>query len=158
LKAYVDLKSFKIYHLDIGLLRVMSELSAEIIIHKDAVFTEFNGAMTEQYVLQQLSGMSYIPNIYYWTTEATAEIDFLFSFKNAIIPVEVKAGENLHSKSLRVYREKYHPSLSICTSLANLFYKDGLLNIPLYLIFELQKLISDLSTSQRVEPPTSAVD
>lgn len=148
LKAYTDLKSFKIYHLDIGLLRVMSELSPEIIIEKDAVFKEFKGAMTEQYVLQQMSGMNEITNNYYWTTEATAEIDFLFSYKNMIIPVEVKAGENLHAKSLRVYCEKYQPTLSIRTSLTNLQYKDGLLNIPLYILFDLINIISKVLVSK----------
>lgn len=142
LKAYTDLKSFKIYHLDIGLLRVMSELSPEIIIEKDAVFREFKGAITEQYVLQQMSGIKEITNNYYWTTEATAEIDFLFSYKNMIIPIEVKAGENLHAKSLKVYCDKYQPILSIRTSLTNLQYKDNLLNIPLYILFDLINIIS----------------
>jgi len=142
LKAYIDLKSFKIFHLDIGLLRVMSGLSPEIIIEKEAVFKEFKGAITEQYVLQQLSGMAEIKDCYYWTTDATAEIDFLFSYKNLIIPVEVKAGENLHAKSLRVYIEKYKPDISIRTSLRNLQYSEGLINIPLFVFFELISIIS----------------
>jgi predicted AAA+ superfamily ATPase len=142
LKAYIDLKSFKIFHLDIGLLRVMSGLSPDIIIEKEAVFKEFKGAITEQYVLQQLSGMAEIKDCYYWTTDATAEIDFLFSYKNQIIPVEVKAGENLHAKSLRVYIEKYKPDISIRTSLRNLQYAEGLINIPLFLFFELISIIS----------------
>jgi predicted AAA+ superfamily ATPase len=142
LKAYIDLKSFKIFHLDIGLLRVMSGLSPEIIIEKEAVFKEFKGAITEQYVLQQLSGMAEIKDCYYWTTDATAEIDFLFSYKNQIIPVEVKAGENLHAKSLRVYIEKYKPDISIRTSLRNLQYAEGLINIPLFVFFELISIIS----------------
>jgi predicted AAA+ superfamily ATPase len=142
LKAYIDLKSFKIFHLDIGLLRVMSGLSPDIIIEKEAVFKEFKGAITEQYVLQQLSGMAEIKDCYYWTTDATAEIDFLFSYKNLIIPVEVKAGENLHAKSLRVYIEKYKPDISIRTSLRNLQYAEGLINIPLFVFFELISIIS----------------
>jgi hypothetical protein len=142
LKAYIDLKSFKIFHLDIGLLRVMSGLSPEIIIEKDAVFKEFKGAITEQFVLQQMSGMAEIKDCYYWTTDASAEIDFLFSYKNLIIPVEVKAGENLHAKSLRVYIEKYKPDISIRTSLRNLQYAEGLINIPLFVFFELISIIS----------------
>ena len=142
LKAYIDLKSFKIFHLDIGLLRVMSGLSPEIIIEKEAVFKEFKGAITEQFVLQQMSGMADIKDCYYWTTDASAEIDFLFSYKNLIIPVEVKAGENLHAKSLRVYIDKYKPDISIRTSLRNLQYAEGLINIPLFVFFELISIIS----------------
>lgn len=143
-KAYADIKSFKIYHLDIGLLRVMSELSPEIIIEKETVFKEFKGALSEQYVLQQMMGLSLISNIYYWTTEATAEVDFLFSYKNNIIPVEVKAGENLKAKSLKLYRNKYQPKISVCTSLKNLVYHEGLLNIPLYVLYDLLNIISKL--------------
>ncbi len=144
LKAYIDLKSFKIFHLDIGLLRVMSGLSPEIIIEKEAVFKEFKGAITEQYVLQQLSANAKIKDCYYWTTEATAEIDFLISYKNRIIPIEVKAGENLHAKSLRVYREKYSPTISIRSSLKNMQYIDGLLNIPLFVLFNISNTISKI--------------
>lgn len=142
LKAYIDLKSFKIFHLDIGLLRVMSGLSPEIIIEKEAVFKEFKGAITEQYVLQQLSGIPEIKDAYYWTTDASAEIDFLFSYKNLIIPIEVKAGENLHAKSLRVYRERNNPVISIRTSLRNLQYAEGMINIPLFVFFEMISLVS----------------
>jgi predicted AAA+ superfamily ATPase len=141
LKAYTDLKSFKVFHLDIGLLRVMSGLLPEIIIEKEAIFKEFKGAMTEQYVLQQLSGISECKDCHYWTSEATAEIDFLVSFKKWIIPIEVKSGENLHAKSLKVYREKYNPTVSIRSSLKNLQLTDGLLNIPLYAIFEISSLL-----------------
>jgi predicted AAA+ superfamily ATPase len=150
LKAYIDLKSFKIFHLDIGLLRVMSGLSPEIIIEKDAVFKEFKGAITEQYVLQQMSVISEIKDCYYWTTEATAEIDFLFSYKNLIIPVEVKAGENLHAKSLRVYIEKNNPVISIRSSLKNLLYADGLLNIPLFVFFEIINIISKIMDNKKL--------
>jgi hypothetical protein len=142
LKAYLDLKSFKIYHLDVGLLRVMSGLSPEIIIERDSLFREFKGALTEQYVLQQLSGIPDINDIFYWSSDATAEIDFLFSYKNKIIPVEVKSGENLHAKSLRVFIEKYKPAISVRTSLRNLQLVEGLLNIPLYLLFSISRTIS----------------
>ncbi|MCX6308723.1 MAG: ATP-binding protein [Bacteroidia bacterium] len=148
LKAYVDLKSFKIFHLDIGLLRVMSGLSPEIIIEKETVFKEFKGAISEQYVLQQMAAMFEIKGSYYWSTDATAEIDFLFSFSNLIIPIEVKAGENLHAKSLRVYIEKYNPAISIRTSLRNLQYTDGLLNIPLFVFFNLINMISKITDNK----------
>lgn len=142
LKAYIDMKSFKIFHLDIGLLRVMSGLLPEIIIEKESIFKEFKGAITEQYVLQQLSGIAELKDCFYCTNDATAEIDFLISYKNNIIPLEVKAGENLHAKSLRVYREKYNPVIAIRSSLRNLQYADKLLNIPLFVLFEVRNIIS----------------
>lgn len=144
LKAYVDTKAFKLYHLDIGLLRVMSELSPAIIVHSDAIFREFKGAMTEQYVLQQMASLPEVSSVYYWATEATAEIDFLFGYSNQVIPVEVKAGENLHAKSLRLYRDKYNPPVSVRTSLTNLHYNEGLLIIPLCVYFNLFRLIQKL--------------
>jgi predicted AAA+ superfamily ATPase len=128
----------------------MSGLSPEIIIEKDAVFKEFKGAITEQYVLQQMSVMSEIKDSYYWTTDATAEIDFLFSYKNLIIPVEVKAGENLHAKSLRVYIEKNNPVISIRTSLKNLLYAEGLLNVPLFVFFEMISIISKVLENKKL--------
>ncbi|MCL2436830.1 MAG: ATP-binding protein [Clostridiales bacterium] len=138
LKAYEDLKAFKLYHLDVGLLRVMSELPPDAIVDGIKIFEEFKGALTEQYVLSELAGKDFIRNIYYWTSEATAEVDFVFADNKDIYPVEVKAGENLQSRSLRVYRDRYHPRLAIRTSLSNLRVDDGLLNIPLYLLFNIQ--------------------
>jgi predicted AAA+ superfamily ATPase len=141
LKAYEDLKSFKIYHLDIGLLRVMSELSPHIIIESARVFQEFKGALTEQFVLQELSSFSGIRNIYYWTSDATAEVDFVFSDGRRVIPVEVKASENVQAQSLKVYRAKYGTELAVRTSLANLRYDEGLLNIPLYVLWNFENYI-----------------
>ena len=138
LKAYEDLKAFKLYHLDVGLLRVMSELPPSAILDGKMVFEEFKGALTEQFVLSELSCKSFIRGIYYWTSEATAEVDFVFSEDNGIYPVEVKSGENLQAKSLRVYRDRYHPKLAIRTSLSNLRLDDGLLNIPLFALFNLK--------------------
>lgn len=138
LKAYEDLKSFKLYHLDVGLLRVMSELSPQVITQSGRVFEEFKGALTEQYVLQELSSIPGIRNTYYWTSEATAEVDFVFSDGQRVIPMEVKAGENLQARSLKVYREKYVTPLAIRTSLSNLRFDEGLLNVPLYVLWNLE--------------------
>lgn len=142
LKAYEDPRAFKLYHLDIGLLRIMSELSPKAIIEQNRLFEEFNGALTEQYIAQQLSAL-HSNNIYYWTSEATAEVDFVFSDGLNVFPLEVKAGENLKARSLQVYRKKYNPPLVIRTSLANLRMDDGLLNIPLYVFFNLLKFMED---------------
>ena len=141
LKAYEDLKAFKLYHLDVGLLRVMSELSPDVILDGTKIFEEFKGALTEQYVLSELASKDFIRNIYYWTSEATAEVDFVFSDKTNIYPVEVKAGENLQARSLKVYRERYNPKLAIRTSLSNLRLDEGLLNVPLFTLFNLEKYL-----------------
>ena len=141
LKAYEDLKAFKLYHLDVGLLRYMSELPPSAILYGNKLFEEFKGALTEQFVLSELSGKSFIRNIYYWTSDATAEVDFIFADDNRIYPVEVKSGENLKAKSLKVYRERYAPELSIRVSPANLKLDGGLLNIPLYALFNLENYL-----------------
>ena len=146
LKAYEDLKSFKLYHLDIGLLRVMSELSPQAITQSIRIFEEFKGALTEQYALQELSSLPSIRTIYYWTSRATAEVDFVFSDGLRVIPLEVKASGNIQARSLKVYREKYDTKLAIRTSLANLRFEEGLLNIPLYVLWCLEnykKLIDE---------------
>ena len=85
LKAYEDLKSFKIYLLDIGLLRVMCELPYETIIERDAIYNEFNGLLTEQFVLQELNNIEKIQTIYYWTNEYQSEVDFVFAYKKSNI-------------------------------------------------------------------------
>ena len=138
LKAYEDLKAFKLYHLDIGLLRVMSELSPDAILDGIRIFTEFKGALTEQYVLSELSGNSFIRSIFYWISEATAEVDFVFTDSKDIFPVEVKAEQSLQARSLRVFRDRYSPRLAIRTSLSNLRLDDGLLNVPLFALFNLE--------------------
>jgi predicted AAA+ superfamily ATPase len=142
LRAYEDLKAFKLYHLDVGLLRVMSELSPEAILDGVRIFEEFKGALTEQFVLSELAGKGFIRNIYYWTSDGIAEVDFVFADSRDIYPVEVKAGENLRAKSLKMYREKYAPKLSIRTSLSNLRLDNGLLNIPLFTLFNLENYLS----------------
>jgi len=141
LKAYEDLKAFKLYHFDVGLLRVMSELSPDAILDGAKVFEEYKGALAEQFVLSELSGMDFIRGVYYWTSEATAEVDFVFANNSDIYPIEVKAGENLRARSLKVYRERYAPKLALRTSLSNLRLDDGLLNIPLFALFNLNNYL-----------------
>ena len=143
LKAYEDLKSFKIYLLDIGLLRVLCELDYETIISKEAIYNEFNGLLTEQFVLQELSNINRINSIYYWTNEYTSEIDFVFSYKNLIIPVEAKAGINVKSQSLKVFMSEYSTKLAIRYSLLNLALDGNILNIPLYCIWNTKNYIKD---------------
>jgi hypothetical protein len=141
LKAYEDLKSFKIYHLDVGLLRTLCEIDASIIIEPEAVFREFSGTLTEQFVLQELTSLEIAPSIYYWTEGAMAEVDFIFAYKNMVIPVEAKAGLNVHAQSLKSFRQKYNPKVSIRTSLKGFKVDDGLYNVPLYMLWNLEKMI-----------------
>jgi len=144
LKAYEDLKSFKLYLLDVGLLRVMSELHPQAITSGVQIFEEFKGALTEQYVIQELSNILDIKSVYYWSSDATAEVDFVFSLKATVLPLEVKAAKNVYSQSLKVFRDKYQPPLALRTSLANLRSDDGLLNIPLYVLWNLPAYIEEI--------------
>ena len=144
LKAYEDKKAFKLFMFDVGLISCMSALSPELIAQGGKLFSEFNGALTEQYVFGELQKTSGIRSINYWTSNGTAEVDFVISNSKDIIPVEVKAGENRMSKSLKKYRADYAPDISVRTSMAGLRKDDGLLNIPLYALFNLDRYIDGM--------------
>ncbi len=133
LKAYVEFSVFKIFLLDVGLLGAMSDLDAGAILEGSSIFTEFKGALTEQYVHQQLvSDTEYIP--YYYSASAHNEIDFVVQRRGQIVPIEVKAEENLRSRSLRAYCDKFHPGVAVRTSMAAYREQDWLVNIPLYAV------------------------
>lgn len=135
LKAYEDLKAFRLFLLDVGLLNCMTGLSKRILIDGNEIFKEFKGAITEQYVFQQLRTTTDYRLFYYTNDRNNCEIDLLIDNGKQVIPVEVKAEENLKAKSLKTYREKYHPAVSIRTSLSNYRQEDnGLINLPLYAI------------------------
>ena len=132
LKAYEDLKAFKLFLVDVGLLSCMVGLRQDVLLDGNELFKEFKGALTEQYVLQQLKTIKGL-NIYYWTAErGTAEIDFVIDNGIDVIPMEVKAEENLQAKSLKVYREKFQPKVSVRTSMAEYRREDWLVNLPLW--------------------------
>ena len=134
LKAYEDLKAFKLFLVDVGLLSCMVGLRQDVLLDGNELFKEFKGALTEQYVLQQLKTIKGL-NIYYWTAErGTAEVDFVIDNGSDVIPVEVKAEVNLQAKSLKVYREKFQPKLSMRTSMADYKNEDWLLNLPLWAV------------------------
>jgi predicted AAA+ superfamily ATPase len=134
LKAYEDLKAFKLFLADVGLLSCMTRLRQDVLLDGNALFAEFKGALTEQYVLQQLKTLS-DTGIYYWANERnTSEIDFLLDRGNAVMPLEVKAEVNLQSKSLKAFADKYHPDLSVRTSMSDYKRENQLLNLPLYAI------------------------
>ncbi|MDY3332130.1 MAG: ATP-binding protein [Pelistega sp.] len=129
--AYQD-GAFKLYGLDVGLLAAQSHLDASVLLEGSRIFTEFKGALTEQYVLQQLIATQENP-VFYWVNEkGTAEVDFVLQRKQAAIPIEVKAEENLKAKSLKVYVEQFQPEQAIRLSMADYREQDWLVNIPLY--------------------------
>ena len=140
LKAYEDLNAFKLFIADIGLLGAMGDINVKTLIDGNAIFEEFKGAMTEQYVLQQLITIPDIA-IYYWSAErSTAEIDFLVQLNGKIIPIEVKASENLQAKSLKTFCQK-NPTLNAIRSSMSDFRKEGwLTNMPLYAIGEIEDM------------------
>jgi predicted AAA+ superfamily ATPase len=140
LKAYESHSYFKLYAPDIGLLRKMSGLPAKSILEKYPLYQEFKGALTENYVLQELMVLLQKPP-FYWTSGNTAEVDFVAPFDDKIVPIEVKASTNVRSKSMQVYREKYSPELFVKASLMNLHQNEGVLNIPLYLLWMLPSFI-----------------
>lgn len=137
LKAYEDFGAFKLFVVDVGLLGAMTDLDARTLLDGQAIFQEFKGALTEQYVLQQLIAREDL-RIYYWSAEnARAKIDFLVQRAGEIIPIEVKAEENLRAKSLRVYCEKYLPEKAIRTSMSPYREEEWMVNLPLYALSEL---------------------
>ncbi len=137
LKAYEDLKAFKLFMHDIGLLCCMANVSEQTILNKNDLFVEFKGSLTEQYVCQQLKNRSDL-GIYYYTNEKnTCEVDFVVDDGTNIIPIEVKAETNLKAKSLKTFCDKFKPNYAIRSSLANYKKEDNLINLPLYAIANL---------------------
>jgi len=149
LSFYADNADFKVYTLDVGLLRQLAGLPVSIVIGDNNIWSNFGGAFAEQFVLQQLRSLGF-DEAYYWAGNAgnptqpkgKSELDFVVSTNNTIIPIEVKSGEQVKGQSLRVFRNKYRPDLSIRFSLKGLEYNDGLLNIPLYYSFLFNDLIA----------------
>ena len=132
LAAYSDLGAFKIYVLDVGLLGAMANLNQKVLLEENVLFNEFKGALTEQYVLQELI-QNRKNQFHYWSNDnGSAEIDFIFENNCHIIPLEVKAGENLQAKSLKTFSIK-HPEIHCYrTSLSNYRQENWITNIPLY--------------------------
>ena len=132
LKAYIDFTAFKLFLLDVGLLSALSDLDAESILEGNEIFKEFKGALTEQYVLQQLvSDTAYTP-YYFGTDSNTFEMDFTVQKGKLVVPIEVKAETNQQAKSLKVYCQKYQPEYAVRISMNNYRVEDWLVNLPLY--------------------------
>ncbi|MEA1878957.1 MAG: ATP-binding protein [Bacteroidota bacterium] len=139
LKAYEDYGAFKLFIVDVGLLGAMGNIDVRTLLEGNAIFEEFKGALTEQYVLQQLVAIPDLA-IYYWSAEkSNAEIDFLVQTDGQVIPIEVKAEENLQAKSLKIFCRKYSTTKAIRSSMSDFREEDWLTNLPLYAISELSK-------------------
>ena len=137
--GYADRAKFKLYTLDSGLLGAMLRLTSDLVIHPSKLFTEYYGAFIENFVAHELSSIGF-ENLFYWASSSDAEVDFVISLGNEIIPVEVKSGMSRNIKSLRSYENRFNPQRIIRLSPRN-FYADGtFLNIPLYAAFRLKDL------------------
>lgn len=137
LKAYKSMNAYKLFILDVGLLGALSELTAESIIEGNDIFVEFKGALTEQYVLQQMIADTAYTPYYYGTENANFEQDFLIQKGNSIVPIEVKAETNLRSQSLKAYCDKFHPEEAVRFSTNKYIDQGWMKNIPLYAVCNL---------------------
>lgn len=140
LRAYEDLKAFKLFVVDVGLLGCMAGLRQRTLLDSNDLFVEFKGALTEQYVCQQLKTIEDLDMYYYTNDRGSCEVDFIVDTGEQIIPVEVKAELNLKAKSLKTYQEKFLPELSIRTSMTDYKKEEWLVNLPLYAIDQISKI------------------
>jgi len=149
LAAYADREAFKVYMLDTGLLSAAVGLDLTSFYESDpVVFKEFKGAITEQFVLQELKTLTTefaakIPICYWGKDEGKSEVDFVVQWHNEIVPIEVKSGINKKSKSLDIYRGLYKPNHAIRATLNNFGMAGNLYSVPLYMIGSIEKILND---------------
>jgi predicted AAA+ superfamily ATPase len=135
LVAYQELSAFKLYHNDIGLLGAMSKLGAKTLLHGNDIFTEFKGALSEQFVFQQLKQKEDLSIHYFPFNNSKYEVDFVIqNDEDEVIPIEVKSSENLRAKSFKLFCEKFQPKIAIRTSLSNYCKESWMTNVPLYIV------------------------
>ncbi|MCP4430617.1 MAG: DUF4143 domain-containing protein [Gammaproteobacteria bacterium] len=140
LKGYEDFNAFKLFINDVGLLSAMIDIDMKILLEGNKMFTEFEGALTEQYVLQQLES-SGDEGVYYWSAEKSkSEIDFVVQNSNSIFAIEVQAEENLQAKSLKAFYIKFPGINAIRSSMSNFRKEEWLINLPLYAIHKIGDL------------------
>jgi predicted AAA+ superfamily ATPase len=140
---------FKFFGVDVGLLCAHSGLDAKSVVGGNRIFTEFKGALTEQFVQQELRAASALEPFFWSAPRSQAEIDFLVEADGTVVPVEVKAERNLKAKSLQVFRQKFQAEWAVRTSLAEYEIQEGLLNLPLYAIGALRSLHSSMTGTER---------
>ncbi len=134
ISGYKEENIFKLFMLDVGLLAAKTSLDVRVLLEGSRIFTEFKGAMTEQFVLQEMSTKDDVEIGYWVNNKGDAEIDFVAQIGSIIVPIEVKAGINLQAKSLAFYNEKFKPEICVRTSLANYKQTENLYDLPLYMI------------------------
>ncbi|WP_162300635.1 ATP-binding protein [Anaerosacchariphilus polymeriproducens] len=140
----VDLKSFRVFLPDIGLLRMIYQIQPSLIESQNKIFQDHNYSLTLQFVFQELVTKLPIENINYWSSGATAEIDFLFQYNQIIYPLEINVYDNLKARSTRIYEERFHPQRVLRVSLSPLRIKNSFVNIPLHLLFNLENYFLNL--------------
>ncbi len=141
LSFYENTTAFKVYLLDVAILRLLSGLPKEVLISKSDAFKEFKGALAENFVLNSLIAQG-IEMPHYWTLSGNkAEVDFIISNQLEVLPIEVKSDERISGKSFAVYNDKYHPSLRIRLSLRNIKQDGNLLNLPIFLADWMKKYL-----------------
>ena len=143
LSAYQDFSAFKLYLLDVGLLTAMAGVDAKTLLEGNDFFEEFKGSLTEEYVLCQLKECTNL-DVFYWSSDTgSAEVDFITQIGGDNVPIEVKSNENLQSKSLKAFAEKYDNKKNVRTSMSNYRKKDWLINIPLYSIGNIEIIVGE---------------
>ena len=140
LRAYEDLKAFKLFVVDVRLLGYMTGLRQRTLLEGNDLFVEFKGALTEQYVCQQLKTMEDLDVYYYTNGRGSCEVDFIIDTGEQVVPVEVKAEVNLRAKSLKTYYGKFSPQISVRTSMADYKREEWLVNLPLYAINQITQI------------------
>lgn len=142
LKAYAEANVFKLFVTDVGLLGAMVDIDKKSILEGNRIFEEFKGALTEQYVLQEILTFQDL-FVYYWSTEKSmAEIDFVIQHQGEVFPIEVKAEENLRAKSLRSFYQRFHPRLALRFSMSDFREENWLTNVPLYAVYHFMNSIN----------------
>lgn len=131
--AYMEINNFKMFMLDVGLLGAKCSITAKVLLDGCKIFEEFKGALTEQFVAQQLKS-SDRELYYYSTSNSSGEIDFVIQQEMKCIPIEVKAEENLHAKSLKAFCGKFKPEMAIRSSMSDYREQEWMINVPLYLL------------------------
>ena len=142
ISGYADYSKFKVYILDTGLLGALLNLTSDIILKPTELFLEYNGAFVENYTFLELL-KTIEQDIFYWSSEREAEVDFVFQWENDIYPLEVKSGTNRNTKSLRSYADKYQPKLLLRASPRNFIKSEEFINIPLYGLLGIKSLLID---------------
>ncbi len=142
ISGFISRDIFKVYTLDTGLLAAMAEIDASMLSKGDELFRTYHGAFVENYVAQQLRACTKIDELVYWRSEGQkAEVDFLCVIDGMVLPLEVKAGINTKSKSLQSYRAQFSPSFLFRSTLLNLRMDGGIVNVPLYAVGEVERLV-----------------